>query len=74
MDISGDTAEKNSSTTEGGGKIIFEKPLTIFGIVIRSSPRWHHCQAEPISSESLKTTVTRPNQAKYLRVRSEVAF
>ena len=33
-------------------KIIFEKLLTIFAAVIWSSSRWHHCQAELISSES----------------------
>jgi hypothetical protein len=58
----------------GGGKIIFEKLLTIFGFVIWSSPRWHHCQAELISSESLKTSVARLNQAMQLRVRGEADF
>jgi hypothetical protein len=55
-------------------KIIFEKLLTKFGSVIWSSPRWHHCQAELISSESLKTSVARLNQAMQLRVRSEADF
>jgi hypothetical protein len=67
-------AEKISSATEGPGKIFFEKLLTKIGSVIWSSPRWHHCQAETISSESLKTSVARLKQAESSRVRSEAAF
>jgi hypothetical protein len=74
MDLSEFTAAKFSSATEVLGKIFFEKLLTKFGSVIWSSPRWHHCQAETISSESLKTSVARLNQAIQLRVRSEVDF
>jgi hypothetical protein len=58
----------------GAGKIKNRKALTIFGTVIWSLPRWHHCQAELISSESLKTSVTRMKQALQPRVRSETAF
>jgi hypothetical protein len=68
------SAEKFSSATEVSGKIIFEKLLTKFGSVIWSSARWHHCQAEMISSESLKTSVARLNQAMQSRVRSEADF
>jgi len=56
------------------GKINFEKLLTKFGSVIWSLPRWHHCQAEMISSESLKTSVARLNQAMHLGVRNEADF
>jgi hypothetical protein len=51
----------HNSTLE---KIFFKKLLTIFAAVIWSSSRWHHCQAELISSEPLKTTVTRLKQVK----------
>jgi len=44
---------------EAPKKIFFKKLLTIFAAVIRSSSRWHHCQAEMISSESPKTSVTK---------------
>jgi hypothetical protein len=54
MGISEHPAEKNLHDNRGLKKIIFEKPLTVFGFVIWSSPRWHHCQAETISSESPK--------------------
>jgi hypothetical protein len=74
MDLSELSAEKISSATEVPGKINFEKLLTKFGSVICSSPRWHHCQAELISSESLKTSVARLKQAMQLRVRSEADF
>jgi hypothetical protein len=64
MRLSEHTAENKTSTSEGCGKIFFENPLTNFGTVIWSSPRWHHCQAETISSESSKTSVTRLKQVK----------
>jgi hypothetical protein len=40
---------------EAPKKLFFKKLLTIFAAVIWSSSRWHHCQAEMISSESLKS-------------------
>jgi len=74
MALSEHPAEKKLHDNRGLKKIIFEKALTNFGTVIWSSPRWHHCQAEMISSESLKTSVARLNQAMQLRVRSEADF
>jgi len=59
MALSEHPAEKKLHDNRGLKKIIFEKALTNFGTVIWSSPRWHHCQAEMISSESLKTSVSR---------------
>jgi hypothetical protein len=64
MGISEHPAEKKLHDNRALAKIIFEKPLTTFGFVIWSLPRWHHCQAETISSESSKTSVTRLNQAE----------
>jgi len=74
MDLSELSAEKILYDKRVSGKIIFEKLLTKIGSVIWSSPRWHLCQAETISSESLKTSVARLNQAMQLRVRSEADF
>jgi hypothetical protein len=74
MDLCELPAEKILHHNRVPGKIIFEKLLTKFGSVIWSSPRWHHCQAELISSESLKTSVARLNQAMQSRVRSEADF
>ena len=74
MGVSEHPGEKVSSASEEPGKIKNQKALTIFGTVIWSLPRWHHCQAELISSESLKTSVTRMKQALQPRVRSEAAF
>jgi hypothetical protein len=64
MDLSEHPAEKKLHDNRGLKKIIIENPLTNFGTVIWSSPRWHHCQAETISSESLKTSVTGLKQAE----------
>jgi hypothetical protein len=64
MGFSEHLVEKKLHDNRALGKIIFEKPLTVFGFVIWSSPRWYHCQAETISSESLKTSVTRLKQAE----------
>jgi hypothetical protein len=74
MDLCELPAEKILHHKRVPGKIIFEKLLTKFGSVIWSSPRWHDCQAETISSESLKTSVARLNQAMQSRVRSEADF
>jgi hypothetical protein len=74
MGLSEHPGEKVSSASEEPGKIKNQKALTIFGTVIWFLPRWHHCQAKLISSESLKTSVTRMKQALQPRVRSEAAF
>ncbi len=53
--LCGHPAQKIFHRTEARKKLFFKKLLTIFAAVIRSSSRWHHCQAEMISSESPKS-------------------